>query len=153
VSTPPLTPGKAPAEISRHLQRITHQHFFKAFEDWLALAVNAFMRDDNAYMANMRRYGPREAPMNERDHPADHFARALGTWMAAMQTESADYLGSLQLGCRRQRVGESFIPWRRKRLHRRSQARKSDRSKGSRRSLFSIKALAISPYAGAYLKP
>ncbi|MGE0290067.1 MAG: N-6 DNA methylase [Bradyrhizobium sp.] len=44
-------------------------------------------------MAIMARYGPREAPMGQKDHPADHFARALGVWMAAMQAEPADYLG------------------------------------------------------------
>ncbi|HRD74660.1 MAG TPA: N-6 DNA methylase, partial [Hyphomicrobiaceae bacterium] len=93
MSKAPLTPSKAPAAIAAHLQRITHQHFFRTFEDWLALAVNAFLRDDDAYMAIVRRYGPRTAPMGTTDHPADHFARALGTWMAAMQAEPADYLG------------------------------------------------------------
>jgi hypothetical protein len=93
VSRPELTPQNAPARIAGHLQRITHQHFFRSFEDWLALAVNAFLRDDEAYMAVMRRYGPRTAPMGEQDHPADHFARALGEWMLAMKTEPADYLG------------------------------------------------------------
>ncbi len=88
-----LNPKNAPAEIAKHLQRITHQHFFRSFEDWLALAVNAFLRDDEAYMKLMARYGPREAPMGQRDHPADHFSRALGVWMAAMQAEPADYLG------------------------------------------------------------
>jgi len=93
VSKGPPNPNTAPAEIARHLQRITHQHFFRTFEDWLALAVNAFLRDDDAYMAIMRHYGPREAPMGTKDHPADHFARALGAWMRAMQAEPADYLG------------------------------------------------------------
>lgn len=95
----PLTPATAPAEIAKHLQRITHQRFFRTFEDWLALAINAFLRDDEAYMAIMRRYGPREAPMPHlpggRDHAADHFSRALGTWMAAMQAEPADNLGRI----------------------------------------------------------
>ena len=85
-------PRNAPAEIAGHLSRITHQHFFRNFEDWLALAVNAFLRDDEAYMTIMRRCGPRETPMGsgrllvgnrrptQKDHPADHFARALGTY-------------------------------------------------------------------------
>lgn len=89
----PRSPHAAPAEIAKHLQRITHQHFFKTFDDWLALAVNAFLRDDPAYMEIMQRYGPRSAPMGEKDHPADHFARALGVWMGAMQAEPAEYLG------------------------------------------------------------
>jgi hypothetical protein len=103
LSRAPPNPRNAPAEIAGHLQRITHQHFFRTFEDWLALAVNAFLRDDEAYMAIMRRYGPREAPVGDgrllvgnptqKDHPADHFARALGAWMRAMQAETADYLG------------------------------------------------------------
>ena len=86
-------PSTAATRIANHLHRITHQHFFTTFDDWLALAVNAFLRDEEAYMAIMRRYGPREAPMGEKDHPADHFARALGTWMQAMKQEPADYLG------------------------------------------------------------
>lgn len=97
MSKAPPNPNQAPARIAGHLLRITHQHFFKSFEDWLTLAVNAFLRDDNAYMKVMARYGPREAPMGHlpggRDHPADHFSRALGEWMAAMQAEPADYLG------------------------------------------------------------
>ena len=86
-------PKNVPAEIAKHLQRITHQRFFKSFEDWLALAINAFQRDDESYMKIMAHYGSRTAPMGKKDHPADHFARALGTWMAAMQAEPADYLG------------------------------------------------------------
>jgi type I restriction-modification system DNA methylase subunit len=93
MSRAPPDPKSAPDEIARHLQRITHQHFFRTFEDWLALAVNAFLRDEDAYMAIMRRYGPREKSMHEKDHPADHLARALGAWMRAMQAEPADYLG------------------------------------------------------------
>ena len=93
MSKAPPNPKTAPTEIVRHLQRITHQHFFKSYEDCLALAVNAFLLDDDAYMAIMRRYGPREAPMDTKDHPADHFARAIGVWMRAMQAEPADYLG------------------------------------------------------------
>jgi hypothetical protein len=79
VSRSPLTPANASTVIAGHLQRIAHQHFFRTFEDWLALAINAFLRDDPSYMAIMARYGPRTAPMGEHDHPADHFARALGT--------------------------------------------------------------------------
>jgi hypothetical protein len=93
VSKAPPNPKNAPAEIAGHLQRITHQHFFKSFEHWLALAITAFLRDDEAYLDIMRGYGPREAPMGNKDHPADHFARALGAWMRAMQAEPADYLG------------------------------------------------------------
>lgn len=93
MSKAPPNPKNAPAEIAGHLQRITHQHFFKSFEHWLALAINAFLRDDETYMSIMRGYGPREAPMGTKDHPADHFARALGAWMRAMQAEPADYLG------------------------------------------------------------
>lgn len=84
MSKAPPNPKNAPAEIARHLQRITHQHFFRGFEDWLALSINAFLRDDDTYMKIMSRYGPRTAPMGEQDHPADHFSRALGVWMGAM---------------------------------------------------------------------
>ena len=87
------SPSHAATAIAKHLYRITHQHFFRSFDDWLALTVNAFLRDDDAYMAIMRTYGPREAPMGEKDHPADHFARATGEWMRAMQAAPADYLG------------------------------------------------------------
>ncbi|MEZ5845091.1 MAG: N-6 DNA methylase [Hyphomicrobiaceae bacterium] len=93
MSKAPLTPAKASTVLAGHLQRITHQHFFRTFEDWLALAINAFLRDDAAYMEIMGKFGPRTAPMGVQDHPADHFARALGTWMHAMRLEPADYLG------------------------------------------------------------
>ncbi len=86
-------PVAAAKRIAAHLYKIPHQHFFRTFEDWLALAVNAFLRDEDAYMAIIQRYGKRTAPMGEKDHPADHFARALGAWMQAMQTKPADYLG------------------------------------------------------------
>lgn len=91
--SPGINPGQAAAEIARHLQRITHQHFFRSFDDWLALAVSAFLSDEAAYMDIMGRYGPRQAPIGQQDHPADHFARALGAWLRAMQAEPADYLG------------------------------------------------------------
>ncbi|KUO69568.1 MAG: hypothetical protein APF80_13460 [Alphaproteobacteria bacterium BRH_c36] len=87
------TASTAATRIAAHLYKIPHQHFFRSFEDWLALSVNAFLRDDEAYMKIMSRYGPRQAPMGDKDHTADHFARALGEWMKAMQDEPADYLG------------------------------------------------------------
>ncbi len=43
------SPTAAATRIAKHLYQITHQHFFTSFDDWLALAVNAFLRDDNAY--------------------------------------------------------------------------------------------------------
>lgn len=107
-----FVPAKASTVLAGHLQRITHQHFFRTFEDWLALAINAFLRDDEAYMKIMGRYGPRTAPMGEKDHPADHFARALGTWMHAMQLEPADYLGRTyeEQAVANQYAGQFFTP-------------------------------------------
>lgn len=90
MSTAAPNPSAAATAIAKHLYRITHQHFFTSFDDWLALATNAFLRDDPAYMTIMRKYGPREPG---KDHPADHFSRALGEWMLAMQQHPADYLG------------------------------------------------------------
>lgn len=84
------SPTAAATRIAKHLYQITHQHFFRSFDDWLALAVNAFLRDDDAYMTIMRTYGPRDPG---KEHPADHFAHALGEWMHAMQQTPADYLG------------------------------------------------------------
>lgn len=83
-------PSATATRLAKHLYAIQHQHFFRSFDDWLTLAVNAFVRDEAAYMAIMSRYGPREAG---KEHPADHFARALGAWMGAMQEHPADYLG------------------------------------------------------------
>lgn len=108
----PPSPSAVATAIAKHLYKITHQHFFTTFDDWLALAVNAFLRDDTAYMAIMNRYGPRTAPMGEADHPADHFARALGTWMQAMQREPADYLGHVyeQEAVTNRYAGQFFTP-------------------------------------------
>ena len=89
------SPSNAPARIAKHLLRIQHQHFFTTLDDWLTLSVNAFLRDDYAYLAILKKYGPRTAPMGQQDHPADHFARALGEWMRAMQDDPADYLGRI----------------------------------------------------------
>jgi hypothetical protein len=75
--------------IAKHLyavQAVTVEGFFKLWDDWLTLAVTAFCRDDAAYMAVMQRYGPRVAG---RDHPADHFAHALGEFLRTCQSDSA----------------------------------------------------------------
>jgi type I restriction-modification system DNA methylase subunit len=88
----PKTPVHLKAAITTSLYAIHHVRFFRAFDDWLALAVNAFLRDDDAYMKIMSTYGPR-VPGTK--HPADHFSEALGAWMLAMQTEAQDYLGQI----------------------------------------------------------
>ncbi len=78
-----------PHPIAKHLyaiQATTGEGFFRLWDDWLTLAVTAFCRDDAAYMAVMNRYGPR---VTGREHPADHFARALGEFLRACLTESA----------------------------------------------------------------
>ncbi|MEQ1694356.1 MAG: hypothetical protein ABL901_00815, partial [Hyphomicrobiaceae bacterium] len=80
-----------PHPIAQHLYKIhaqTGDSFFKLYDDWLTLAVTAFAKQETEYMDIMRRYGPRKAPMGEKDHPADHFARALGELMQVCQTES-----------------------------------------------------------------
>ena len=45
--------------IAKHLYQIqaTTEGFFRLWDDWLALAVSAFCRDDTAYMAIMNRHG------------------------------------------------------------------------------------------------
>lgn len=103
------SPSASAKRIASHLYRIPHQHFFRTFEDWLALAVNAFLRDDDAYMAIMARYGPREQGT---EHAADHFARALGAWMLAMQESPADYLGLVyeQEAVANSYAGQFFTP-------------------------------------------
>ena len=80
------------AAIASALYAVSQVRFFTAFDDWLALAVNAFLRDDAAYMKIMSGYGPR---IEGQKHPADHFATALGAWMHAMQAEPQDYLGQI----------------------------------------------------------
>lgn len=90
-----------PHPIAAHLYKIsasTGESFFKLFDDWLALAVAAFAKQEDAYMGVMRPYGPR---IPNKDHPADHFAKALGELLLACRTESAlnttfpDYLGRI----------------------------------------------------------
>ncbi len=75
--------------IARHLYQIqatTGEGFFRLWDDWLTLAVTAFCRDDDAYMAVMNRYGPR---IPNKTHPADHFAQALGTFLQTCAKDSA----------------------------------------------------------------
>lgn len=105
----PPSPTAAATRIAKHLYQITHQHFFTSFDDWLALAVNAFLRDDTAYTKIMGKYGPRESGQ---DHPADHFIHALGEWMRAMQQHPADYLGVVyeQEAVTNKYTGQFFTP-------------------------------------------
>jgi hypothetical protein len=72
--------------------RLSGKRFFAVYDDFLELSVNAFCRDDNAYMEIMKRYGPR---IKGQEHPADYYAKALAAWMAAMQHEPRDYLGEI----------------------------------------------------------
>lgn len=105
----PTTPTQCKAAITSALYAIAHVRFFRAFDDWLALAVNAFLRDDDAYMQIMRTYGPR---IEGQKHPADHFAQALGLWMHAMQIEAQDYLGQIyeEQAVANQYTGQYFTP-------------------------------------------
>lgn len=78
-----------PHPIAKHLyaiQAATGEGFFKLWDDWLTLAVTAFCRDDPAYMAVMSRYGSR---IPNKEHPADHFSRALGEFLRTCQADSA----------------------------------------------------------------
>jgi hypothetical protein len=111
-----------PHPIADHRYKIsamTGDSFFKLWDDWLGLAIAALSRQDGEsderYMAIMRPYGPR-APGKE--HPADHFAHALGAFMLACRTESAlngtfpDYLGTIyeQESLTNRYSGQFFTP-------------------------------------------
>lgn len=87
--------------ITTHLYKIQAykgESFFRIYDDWLALIVAAFAKEEADYMKVMERYGPREAG---KDHPADHFAKAMGELMLQCQTASAkdktfpDFLGQI----------------------------------------------------------
>lgn len=78
-----------PHPIARHLYAIaasTGNSFFRLYDDWLAVATAAFCRDGPAYLKILAHYGPR---IPGKDHPADHFAKALGEFLATCQRESA----------------------------------------------------------------
>ncbi len=111
-----------PHPIAQHLYKIqaqTGDNFFKLWDDWLGLAVAALSRqegeDDERYMTIMRTYGPR---IPGRDHPADHFAHALGTFLHTCRTESAlngsfpDILGTIyeQEAITNRYTGQFFTP-------------------------------------------
>jgi len=51
---------------ARQLRQIRGERFFQVFDDWLELSLAAFCRDEDRYMATMKRYGPRE---NGKEHP------------------------------------------------------------------------------------
>lgn len=78
--------------IAAHLKRIDHQHFFTSFDEWLALSIHAFTKDEDAYMAIINRHGPR---VEGRCHPADHYKAALWELMEAMKVDCRDYLGEI----------------------------------------------------------
>lgn len=111
-----------PHPIAQHLYKIqaqTGDNFFKLWDDWLGLALAALSRqegeDDERYMTIMRTYGPR---IPGRDHPADHFAHALGTSLHTCRTESAlngsfpDILGTIyeQEAITNRYTGQFFTP-------------------------------------------
>jgi len=82
----------ATRQIAKHLYEIRDRRFFEAFDDWLTASVAAFAHDEDAYIAIIRKYGPR---IQGKPHAADHFSYALGELMRAMQHEPADYLGQI----------------------------------------------------------
>jgi N-6 DNA Methylase len=111
-----------PHPIADHLYKIqaaTGDSFFKLWDDWLGLAVAALSKqtdaDEEKYMAIMRKYGPR---IDGKDHPGDHFARALGEFLRTCQAESAlnssfpDYLGQIyeQEALTNRYSGQFFTP-------------------------------------------
>lgn len=111
-----------PHPIAQHLYKIqaqTGDNFFKLWDDWLGLALAAFSRqegeDDGRYMTIMRTYGPR---IPGRDHPADHFAHALGAFLHTCRSESAlngsfhDILGTIyeQEAITNRYTGQFFTP-------------------------------------------
>jgi type I restriction-modification system DNA methylase subunit len=111
-----------PHPIADHLYKIqaaTGDSFFKLWDDWLGLAVAALSKqtdaDEERYMTIMRKYGPRT---EGKDHPADHFARALGEFLRTCQAESAlnssfpDYLGQIyeQESLTNRYSGQFFTP-------------------------------------------
>jgi type I restriction-modification system DNA methylase subunit len=81
-----------PAAISPRSRTPARKLGITVSADWPALAVNAFLRDDDAYMKIMSRYGPH---IEGQKHPAAHFAQALGAWLRGMQTEPQDYHGQI----------------------------------------------------------
>jgi hypothetical protein len=105
----PKTPAALKATITSSLYAISHVRFFRAFDDWLALAVNAFLRDDPEYMKIMSTYGTR---IEGKKHPADHFSEALGAWMLATQTDAQDYLGQIyeEQAVANKYAGQYFTP-------------------------------------------
>jgi len=46
--------------VVKHPQQIQHERSYRVFDDWLTLALAAYSGDEEAYMAIMKRYGPRE---------------------------------------------------------------------------------------------
>ena len=105
----PKTPTHLKAAITTSLNAISHVRFFRAFDDWLALAVTAFLRDDPAYIKIMSTYGPR---IEGQKHPADHFSESLGAWMLTMQTDAQDYLGQIyeEQAAANKYAGQYFTP-------------------------------------------
>ncbi|MDG4560700.1 MAG: N-6 DNA methylase [Candidatus Competibacter sp.] len=90
-----------PHPIAKHLYAIaagSGESFFRLYDDWLALSVAAFLRDDPAYMKIMGHYGPR---VTGKQHPADHFKAALHEFLEICARESAlgtpfpDVLGTI----------------------------------------------------------
>ena len=99
---------------ARELRQIRGERFFQVFDDWLELSLAAFCRDEDRYMATMKRYGARE---NGKEHPADHFARALGAIQFEMVKDNdagviRDHLGEIYEteGASEKEMAQYFTP-------------------------------------------
>ncbi|MDZ4790809.1 MAG: N-6 DNA methylase [Hyphomicrobiales bacterium] len=100
--------------VARELRKIAGVRFFQRFYDWLELSLAAFCRDEERYMETMRRYGPLVPGKN---HPADHFAAALGAVHLAMAKDNEagvihDHLGEIYEteGASEKEMAQFFTP-------------------------------------------
>jgi hypothetical protein len=110
---PPPTGNGGTHPAVRELKKIEGR-FFTKFDDWLDLMLAAFCKDEERYMATMRRYGPQETG---KAHPADHFANALGAMHLAMRQDNKagvlrDHLGEIYEaeGAAEKEMAQFFTP-------------------------------------------
>jgi len=83
-------------EILKHLEKLTrrgHSHY-RVFEDWLDLALYAFMGNDEEYLKIVGRYNNSYEAGN-RD--IDHFANALAELMLQMRKTNEELLGEIYM--------------------------------------------------------
>lgn len=109
--------GKPNSDVSSVTDRLrdvrleTGRGLGRVFRDWMALAVHAFERDDDAYLDRLERY--ERDNDDTRETVAQTFSEALGALIVATSGAQRPVVGDIyeQVGNQADDFGQYFTPW------------------------------------------